>query len=814
MSRTSITFKISGSLACLLITILLAAQFFGLIPDGKPERIRSQISLCEAVAIQTSLAIQHDNHELMEQALAAIVERNRDLVYARVFNDGKELTCFPETPIADHVRSQLEVVQVPIVANGAPWGSVELGLTSVGDESAWSAFVMGPFLKMLLFCTALGALFFFVYLRRVLQHLDPSEVVPDRVRTTLDTLAEGLIVVDKEKRIVLANNAFAQMVHAEAESLLGKRVADFEWLYEDEVLPEEELPWTVAMGQEKIVAGQMLQLIDKEHQKRTLRVNASPILGGEGECEGSLVSLDDVTILEERNAALTSMLEKLRGSRDQIRRQNVELQILATQDPLTGALNRRSFFEKFEQAWEEAKHNGFLLGCVMVDADHFKSINDTFGHAAGDFVLKEIVNIVERIKSDCDIMCRYGGEEFCILSPGADITRVTAVGERVRSAIGAHDFGEVGHITVSLGVSSMCFGATTPHEMLNQADAALYVSKRNGRNRLTSWDQVDDVTEPDHTKVERARPQDGDEKDATISFQTVTALLSALAYRDAATAEHSRRVADLCVCIGQGMMSLSDCYLLENAALLHDIGKIGVPDSILLKPGPLTEREWKVIGTHDRISVEIIRSTFACDELTNIVIHYHARYSGNVEPPMPRGKDIPLSARILSVADAYDAMISDRVYRKGMSQENAFAELRRCAGDQFDPDIVERLIELLSGTRTSVADAELAQVNKRTALMLGIRLENMAKAIDNRDMEALAQLAKEVKETAAQYDLPKIVELAQLLEESSQKDDEWLENVKLTIDLMDLCRLTQHVHLSTKEQAVVARFPCSPENER
>jgi diguanylate cyclase (GGDEF)-like protein/PAS domain S-box-containing protein len=667
---------------------------------------------------------------------------------------------------------------------------------------------------MLVFCTALGALFFFVYLRRVLQHLDPSEVVPDRVRTTLDTLAEGLVVVDRETRIVLANSAFAQMVSAEAESLLGKRVADFEWRYEDEVLPDEELPWMIAMRRQKIVAGQMLQLIDKDNQKRTLRVNASPILGGKGECEGSLVSLDDVTILEERNAALTSMLEKLRGSRDQIRRQNVELQILATQDPLTGALNRRSFFEKFEEKWEEARHNGLLLGCIMVDADHFKSINDAYGHAAGDFVLKEIVNVVDRAKSECDIMCRYGGEEFCILSPGADLTRVTALAERIRSAIASHDFGEAGHITASLGVSSMCFAATTPHEMLNQADTALYVSKRNGRNRLTIWDQVDEVAEPDHSKVERARRQDGDEKEATISFQTVTALLSALAYRDAATAEHSRRVADLCVFIGQGMMSLSDCYLLENAALLHDIGKIGVPDSILLKPGPLTESEWKVIGTHDRISVEIIRSTFACDELTNIVIYHHARYHGNVGPSMPCGKDIPLSARILSIADAYDAMISDRVYRKGMSQEEAFAELRRCAGDQFDPDIVERLIELLSGVRTSVADAELSQVNKRTALMLGIRLENMAKAIDERDMEALAQLAKEVKETASQYDLPKIVELAQVLEDSSQKDDEWLENVKLTIDLMDLCRLTQHAHLSTKEQANVARFSNSAAYEQ
>src|SRR5690606_18751322 len=124
--------------------------------------------------------------------------------------------------------------------------------------------------------------------------------------------------------------------------------------------------------------------------------------------------------------------------------------------------------------------------------------------------------------------------------------------------------------------------------------------------------------------------------------------------------------------------------------LLHDIGKIGIPDSILLKAGSLTDDEWKIMRLHDRMGVDMIRSSFDCDELAQFVEMHHAWYGGSPEnPSAPRGEQIPLEARILAIADAYDAMVSDRVYRPGMSRDEAFAELRRCAGRQFDPNLVE-----------------------------------------------------------------------------------------------------------------------------
>jgi putative nucleotidyltransferase with HDIG domain len=218
---------------------------------------------------------------------------------------------------------------------------------------------------------------------------------------------------------------------------------------------------------------------------------------------------------------------------------------------------------------------------------------------------------------------------------------------------------------------------------------------------------------------------------SAIPFGAVTALTSALRYRDASTADHSQRVADLCVATAKDLMSVGDCFVLEVAALLHDIGKLGVPDAILLKPGPLSDEEWKTMRAHDRMGAEIVAAAFGSDELTGIVQAHHAWFGGSPrDPGLPTGHHIPLRARILSIADAYDAMTSDRVYRKGRGREEAFAELRRCAGVQFDPDLVERFIRVVtaadSGRSGKATEAELALARVQQ------QIERLGHALDAR----------------------------------------------------------------------------------
>jgi hypothetical protein len=250
--------------------------------------------------------------------------------------------------------------------------------------------------------------------------------------------------------------------------------------------------------------------------------------------------------------------------------------------------------------------------------------------------------------------------------------------------------------------------------------------------------------------------------------------------------------------MAEGLISCSESYVLENAALLHDIGKIGVPDNILLKPGPLTKEEWAVMRCHDEISVEIIRSTFACDELTEIVNSHHSWFGGKDDDPgLPVGEYIPLGARILSIADSFDAMVSDRVYRRGIPITDAFAELRRCAGTQFDPHLVERFIAIVGHIDLESANNDHV-ADKRGALQLGIEIESLARAIDNRDVESLRALAERVHGTAEQCSIQPIVDLAVELQHSiGDDDDDWLNTLELTIELIELCRQTQRIHINT-----------------
>ncbi len=796
MQLLTTTLRISISLVCLLVSLLFAAQLLGLVPNETKALLRARRSLCETIAIDCSLAAARNDLKLMEESLKAIVQRTADL------NEASGVT--PNDRVLIHVgaaeesstaEAEGEVVLVPLAANKQPWGTIKLRFEPLTKSAGWNP-LNDPFMRLIIFVSAAGCLTCWLYLRRVLKHLVPSKVVPDRVRMTLDTLAEGLFVIDKNERIVLANQAFAKTLGMSSQELQGRDASVLPW-YQDSDKPAAEgsFPWSRSIREGRLQTGDVMQVKTGADNPRTFKVNAAPIFDDQGNCQGALTSLDDVTTLEERNAQLTEMLERLQESRDKIREQNKELEILATRDPLTSVLNRRSFFEFFEKQWHSAQRYRHPLSCVMVDVDHFKSINDKHGHSVGDEVLQGVSGVLRGVVRQSDILCRYGGEEFCVLLPHLALEEAAQAAERFRYAIESTTIHELS-VTASLGVSGFELGAETPQELLDQADKCLYAAKRGGRNRVARWDEVchDPIVESAEVSRE-ARTEEPDARQA-IPFQSVTALISALAFRDADTAEHSRRVADLCVAVAHRLMSLSEAYILENAALLHDIGKIGVPDSILLKPGPLTEHEWKVMRTHDRIGVEIIISTFACNELTDIVQAHHFPFAGNPsQPEQPTGHAIPLGGRILTIADAFDAMVSDRVYRKGRSREEAMAELRRCAGRQFDPELVERFIEVVQERDESRLEGASA-VSKRAALGIGVQIERLVQALDNRDIQGLEALAGRLKATATKSGISNIAEVAAHLEQCLAGDVDWVKALSVTIELLELCRATQRSYIT------------------
>jgi len=461
---------------------------------------------------------------------------------------------------------------------------------------------------------------------------------------------------------------------------------------------------------------------------------------------------------------------------------NRELQFLATRDPLTGCLNRRSLFEKFEKHWRYAAKNQKPLACVMVDIDFFKSINDDYGHKTGDDVLRETGKLLTTLATGEDLPARYGGEEFCVVLPGLNLDQAFQRSEEIRTSLADLEF-EGFTITASLGVSSTELAPPDPQGLIDQADKCLYVAKRNGRNQSVRFDQVDPELEQDESAISRTKPEEpvvAEIVDVEIPYRSVTALLATLAYRDPETAAHSTRVADLSVALGRRYMGPRDAYRLEIAALLHDIGKIGVPDAILLKPGPLDEDEWALMKMHDRFGVEIIDASFGSPTLTEIVRHHHSRFDSGVM------EEIPFGARIVTIADAYDAMTNDRPYRKGMSDEEAFAELRRCAGKQFDPVLVEEFCELVSSS--NLKDKSRAEVSHETALGIGRQIESLVVALDNEDLDSISALSQRLSDTARQSHFTSLADTAADLAQAATDEPELVQLVEQAHELLELSR--------------------------
>ncbi len=672
------------------------------------------------------------------------------------------------------------------------FGILPAPATSLVDERTMSWFQQS-LLRLVFFAASASYLLFLFYRGRSYQ-LDSCDVLPEGARTTLDSLAEGLIVVDRNDRILLANNSFASTIKVTPESLIGRDASSLEWEKCDANTAHLPYPWIQSLQDGNRQLGHILALKRADGERLIFKINASPIVVGGGKPRGAFVSFNDVTVAEEKREEMRGMLATLSRSRDEISRHNRELETLAARDPLTSCLNRRAFFQEVETQWSNADHLKRELSCLMVDIDHFKSVNDNHGHRTGDQVLQRVGELMLTDRRDCDLVCRYGGEEFCIFLPNACMEHAAFVGERIRLTIEKEIFDEL-KVTISVGVSSHHLGARDFQAMIDEADQCLYVAKRNGRNQVVRWDEFDEYPEFDR---EAAAKESDDLQEESIPFHAVTALVSALGYRDPTTADHSRRVADLCAVTAEGLMPQRDILVLETAGMLHDIGKIGVPDAILLKKSELTDEEWQIMGRNERIGTEIIQTTFASQKLAENVRMYRAWYGGNPKhPELPVGDKIPLGARILAIADAYDSMVNDRSYRKGRTREEAFSELRSCARTQFDPQLVERFVEVVT---IKSSEGEAFGESKAVALSLGIQIERLADAMAKQDVSGIGALASRMNMAAVKHGLDDVAETAGKLEAAVAAESDLTTLVGLTNDLMAICQSAQQAYLDPTDR--------------
>ena len=370
-------------------------------------------------------------------------------------------------------------------------------------------------------------------------------------------------------------------------------------------------------------------------------------------------------------------------------------------DPLTGLSNRRAFQEALELELERARRGGRPVSLLVADLDHFKRVNDRLGHPGGDEVLKRVAGQMTRLTRNVDLPARLGGEEFALVLPEAAKHDALLVGERLRRAVKAAFVDTEAPLTVSVGVTCFPDDGDSADDLLLAGDQALYAAKKLGRDRtvLYNAEVVADVV----------RGEPGTATQSPGQLSAVLVLAETIDTRDPSTAHHSQDVGRYARAIAAGLgLPLPAVERLALAGVLHDVGKVGVGDAILQKPGPLDEDEWVLMRKHPELGARLLAGADLPD-LAEWVFAHHERLDGSGYPLGLQGDQIPLEARILAVADAYEAMTSARPYGAAMSHEDAAAELRRCSDTQFDPRVVEALLAALPQTRKQPA-AEAAHV--------------------------------------------------------------------------------------------------------
>jgi diguanylate cyclase (GGDEF)-like protein/putative nucleotidyltransferase with HDIG domain len=367
----------------------------------------------------------------------------------------------------------------------------------------------------------------------------------------------------------------------------------------------------------------------------------------------------------------------------------------STTDSLTGCYTHRYLQERLAVEIERAQRYQRPLTIAMFDLDDFKIFNDRYGHEKGDQLLRQFTDLCRSNIRMIDILTRYGGEEFVVILPEATTAEAESACNRIREAFQAEAalrFPNAPMVTVSVGIASYPEHGQTRHALILNSDAALCHAKQTGKNKTA-------VFEDDCKKSYRATSEKLQTLLEDNHMEAIEALSAAVDAKDHYTRGHSDSVTRYSLALAKKLgLSESELENLKAAALLHDIGKIGTPDSILRKPGPLKIDEWQIIEDHPRIGSEILEKVQQLSSIVPAVRHHHERYDGLGYPNGLVGRNIPLIARIIALADSYDAMTSDRTYRRALSPEEALEEMRRCAGTQFDPELVEIFIEIVKDT--------------------------------------------------------------------------------------------------------------------
>lgn len=408
----------------------------------------------------------------------------------------------------------------------------------------------------------------------------------------------------------------------------------------------------------------------------------------------------------------------------------------AITDGLTGVKTHRFFMEALSSEWKRSSRAGRSFALVLMDLDRFKFVNDFYGHLEGDLVLQRVGQILETNCRRSDVVARYGGDEFVILMPETTMEQARQLSSKLRGWVAADPLLREKNISASFGIASYPLHGSSPQELIQVADASMYLSKHQGGNTVSTADHVDpnearrwkrDVLEaylgvtlkrlfstgPEAFEeiyqrlrqfsdslpaTEASRPSGAEGPHALPQsiLDTVTSLAYAIDAKDQYTQGHSQKVAAYAALLAEAIgMSEAEVDEIRLGAVLHDVGKVGIPEQILNKNGPLNPDEWETMKAHVTYGGRLLEPLAPLARIRLMVMHHHEFFDGSGYPGALAGQNIPLGARIITIADSYDTITSDRSYKKGRTAEEALTELERCANSQFDPELIAAFVRAM-----------------------------------------------------------------------------------------------------------------------
>lgn len=492
INKISPIVQLSVGLVILTVSILLVAQMLGIAPgSSEKERVLARKYHAEYIAMQTTVALRRNDRQQISSLFAQVVKEASDVLSIGLRGNNALLAFETDQhgqlwTLPSSSDSTTDQVRIPLIINGMKQAYLEIVFTGL-NESQKIFLGISNFIWLLVFVCVSGFALFYVFLRRTLKSLDPNSVVPARVRNALNTMVEGVLILDRRYQVVLVNDSFLSDFSLLESRVVGRSIKKIGLESEE----QDELfvpPWEKAQdsGEKQIKTRMVFKKNDTSGQVFT--VNSVPIADEKGNSLGTINSFNEVTQIESKNRMMKEMLRSLVDKQRAIQKKNRELKCLATRDSLTNCYNRRYLFEMLQKQFEMERKNQIGLCVIMVDIDYFKRVNDNYGHNVGDQV---ICGICDRVRVEIrkgDVFARLGGEEFCVVLPNTGMDQAMKIAEACRKRIEKTPIANI-NVTSSFGVSSLLFGASTPNQLIVQADQALYSSKECGRNLCTLWSQ-------------------------------------------------------------------------------------------------------------------------------------------------------------------------------------------------------------------------------------------------------------------------------------------------------------------------------------